>query len=456
MKKRIISLILALTALNFILVGCNDSAAKVPNISSIGLSSASIDNSLISSFGDITVSSKDNFESSSDNSSSDANSRNTSTNTTTSSTTNSKNSSSKNSSKNSSSKNSSSKNSSKNSSSKNSSSKNSSTTSSKPTYSVENKVEKLTIKRGINVSLLYRQKLSSITWQLNKYIYDSNTYKDIKSKGFDHVRLPVDFDLYYKNGKVDESFLNNLDKVLKAILDNGLVVVLDFHGIAKMNSDVNSNKAEFYAIWEQLAERYKDYSDNLLFELYNEPKVEDGPDPFNYKRLNEVQKEVIKRIRKTNPTRIIVAASPDWNTWWGLADLELPADDPNIIVDIHTYQPMDFTHQGETWYDPNATEQVHISNAVYTEINKVINACVNYKNKTGRTLWLGEFGMNTTISDKDDLSKYLSYVTNKAESIGMPWAIWEYGWNPYGQSGFDIHSIKNKKWNSTALEAIIK
>ncbi len=322
--------------------------------------------------------------------------------------------------------------------------------------SVENKVEALLIKRGINVSLLYRYKMNIFSWWTHKYISDPDTYADIRSKGFDHVRLPVAFDLYYKNGKVSESFLKKLDEILNIILDSDLVVILDFHGLAELNNDAGAHEAEFYAIWEQVAERYKDYPDNLLFELFNEPKVGDGPDPLVADRLNEVQNKVIKKIRATNPSRILVASGPEWNTWWGLKDLKLPEDDPNIIVDIHTYQPMDFTHQGETWYDPNATEQVPISDAVYEEINKLIAACRTYKKNTNRVLWLGEFGMNNTVADIEDVKKYLGYVTTKAEAEDMPWAIWDYGWNPFGDTGFDLYSIKNEKWNSAILEAIIQ
>ncbi len=325
-----------------------------------------------------------------------------------------------------------------------------------PDYLVENKVEKLAIKRGINVSLLYRYKMTALLWYRYSYITKPETYSDIKAQGFDHVRLPVDFDLYYKDGKIDEAFLKKLDGILNTVLGSGLVVILDFHGLSELNNNAEANKAEFYAIWEQLAERYKNYPDTLFFELYNEPKVGEGADPLTANRLNEIQNEVIKRIRVTNPLRILVAAAPEWNSWWGLKDLRLPETDPNIIVDIHTYQPMEFTHQGETWYDENATEQVRISQSVYAEIDKVINTCREYKNSTGRTLWLGEFGMNTTVADKNDITNYLGYVAKQSESIGMPWAVWEYGWNPGGDSGFDIYSIKNKAWKTDILKAIIK
>ncbi|NHV98837.1 MAG: glycoside hydrolase family 5 protein [Thaumarchaeota archaeon] len=38
-----------------------------------------------------------------------------------------------------------------------------------------------------------------------------------------------------------------------------------------------------------------------------------------------------------------------WNTIDHLDELKLPEEDENIIVTIHYYSPMDFTHQGAKW-----------------------------------------------------------------------------------------------------------
>ncbi len=308
-----------------------------------------------------------------------------------------------------------------------------------------NPIDSLSIKRGINLSLLERENLSIF----GSFITKEKTYLDIKEQGFDHIRLPVNFHLYYKNGKLNGSFMKKLDSIINTALNCGLTVVLDFHGWYDINSDVNSNKREFYEIWTLVSEHYKDYSYNLLFEILNEPYEEEGPDPLNAYKLNEIQLEAIKIIRETNPKRIIVAASPEWNTWWGLKDLILPEDDPNIIVDIHTYQPMEFTHQGALWYSPDATVQVRLDDSVFTEINKVIKTCKEYMGKTGRLLWLGEFGMELTLADEGDVSKYLGYVASESEKIGMPWAYWEYN------RSFGAYDPSEKEWRPYVLDALM-
>ncbi len=309
-----------------------------------------------------------------------------------------------------------------------------------------NPIESLAIKRGINLSLLEREN----PMIFGSFITKEKTYLDIKAQGFDHIRLPVNFHNYYKNGKLNGSFMKKLDNIINTALNCGLTVVLDFHGWYDINSDVNSNKAEFYDIWSLVSEHYKDYSYNLLFEVLNEPYREEGPDPLNAYKLNEIQLEAIRIIRKTNPKRIIVAAAAEWNTWWGLEDLILPENDPNIIVDIHTYQPMDFTHQGALWYSPDATVQVRLNDSVLNEVDKVIKTCKEYMAKTGRLLWLGEFGMELTLADEGDVTKYLSYVSTEAEKISMPWAYWEYN------RSFGAYNPSKKEWRPYVLDALIK
>ncbi len=311
-------------------------------------------------------------------------------------------------------------------------------------------INSLNIARGINISLL--ESSDKVNFWLNGFITKKSTYEDIKAQGFDHIRLPVNFHTYYSGGKLDDSFMKKLDSILETILDCGLTVILDFHGWGDINGDVTACKAEFLDIWAQVSERYKDYSYALLFELINEPYEAEGRAPFNAQRLNAIQNEAISTVRKTNPKRIIVAAGPEWNAWWGLEDLELPANDPNIIVDVHTYQPMDFTHQGsERWTDPNAeVEQVRLYDGVLREIDKAVKGCKDFTARTGIKVWLGEFGVYLEIADEGDVTRYLSYVTDSMEKAGIPWAYWEYN------SGFGAYNKLTRKWKAFVLEGLIK
>ena len=129
----------------------------------------------------------------------------------------------------------------------------------------------LPFSRGINLSCMeYPWYFTMATyWKMKK----SRTYKDIAAHGFDHVRVPVKFSLHYDRKKktLDERFMKNLDRAIKKAEAAGLYVMLDFHGEGQLDTSVAEDKEMFVHIWRLVAERYKDHSDFLSFEIINEP-----------------------------------------------------------------------------------------------------------------------------------------------------------------------------------------
>ena len=97
-------------------------------------------------------------------------------------------------------------------------------------------VKKYGLKKGLNLSAL------EDATKTNSFLDKETTYTDIASKGFDHIRLPVDFRNYSdKNGVIKESFYERLDKIIKMANDTGLVVMLDFHGWYNLNMHFKDN-----------------------------------------------------------------------------------------------------------------------------------------------------------------------------------------------------------------------
>ena len=88
---------------------------------------------------------------------------------------------------------------------------------------------------------------------------------------------------------VSSNYLDRIQQVIDWSLNQGLVTIIDFHGstlksefIYTFDSDESeythptsakraADNAKFRAIWTQVADRFKNHSDNLLFEVINEP-----------------------------------------------------------------------------------------------------------------------------------------------------------------------------------------
>lgn len=282
------------------------------------------------------------------------------------------------------------------------------------------------MKKGVNLEGL--EGGTSSTFHMD----NNSLYEDIASKGFDHIRLPVDFRRYSdENGIVSDEFYTRLDKIISMANENGLAVALDFHAWWDFNMSRGDDEL-FLSIWENVATHYRDYDTTMLaFELINEPHTTEGGD-LDMDNLNILQRNAVELIRSITPKRTIVLATAEWNESRTLKDFTLTEYD-NVYVAVHTYAPLDFTHQGMRWA---GTQDVHIAldewknDEFYSAIAALRNDLFNikaFKKQTGMNVVLNEFGLNTTGHiDDADVEKYLSVIMEFTEENDIPWTYWSF------------------------------
>ena len=172
-----------------------------------------------------------------------------------------------------------------------------------------------------------------------------------KAAGFDHVRLPVSW-AYHADATapytIDSLFIERVDWCIEQLLQRELKIIVNFQYYGEFNQQPAVEKARFLGIWRQIAERYANQPNQLLFEPFNEPHGVFNEDPQLW---NDIIPEYLTVIRETNPNRKVIVGPTHWNSAAKLPSLELP-EDPNLIVTIHHYDPFDFTHQGAFWLSP--------------------------------------------------------------------------------------------------------
>jgi len=180
-------------------------------------------------------------------------------------------------------------------------------------------------------------------------------FANVKSWGFDHVRVPVDSYLFFTEDDAPiENRLVNLDRAVQLAKQNGLKLILDLHecpghdfsDAAKIpvqklfaGDDVYIKKTE--KIWACLAERYAQY-DHVLFETLNEPVAP------TMEIWNNVKDRLCREIRRHAPNSTIITGSNMWN-WPSTFNNLTPFDDDNMIYSVHFYEPLLFTHQNAPW-----------------------------------------------------------------------------------------------------------
>ncbi len=271
-------------------------------------------------------------------------------------------------------------------------------------------------------------------------------FKMIKDAGFSNVRVNLHpFRHMDKDFKIDPQWLETLDWAVKSGNEAKLMVILDMHEYNAMADDPVAKKEMFLSVWRQLAPRYKDQGSNVLFEILNEPNGKLTTDLWN-----TYLADAIKIIRDTNPNRTLIVGPGNWNGIETLPTLVLPKDDQNIIVTVHFYHPMRFTHQGAPW----AKDFKDLSGIKWTgtkeekdEVYSKLKVAEDWSEANNRPIFLGEFGSY----DKADINSrafYTAFVARTAEKMNFSWAYWQF------DSDFIVYNIDKEQWVEPILKAL--
>jgi len=285
------------------------------------------------------------------------------------------------------------------------------------------------------------------TWDKEREMKEMDMIKEIGLQGvrintgpFSHVNDKPPYVL-------SDDFLERLDWTIDQALARGLTVIIDQHEYHAMADDPLGNLEMFLSTWEQMAERYKDYPDNVFYGVMNEPNGHLTPYLWNY-----VLKDVYKVIREIDPYRTLVIGPGDWNGIDALEFLELPEDDRNIIVEIHYYSPHRFTHQGASWSKGSEEWLGTTWRGTPEEKQSVIDdfqIAVDWARKHDRPLYLGEFGVYER-ADMESRAAWLAFIVEQAEKNNFSWGIWELMYTSFG-----IYDPDEKSWIEPLKDAIL-
>jgi endoglucanase len=269
--------------------------------------------------------------------------------------------------------------------------------------------------------------------------------KLIKEAGFDSVRMVLGaFRFMNEKHELPTTWFATLDGLVRAALAQKLTVILDEHDYNFCGRDPDACRVRLLAFWTQVADHYKDAPSAVVFEILNEPNQ-----AMN-ERWNALAAEALGVIRKTNANRNVIIGPASWNSGAWLPKLELPTADKHIIVTVHYYAPMRFTHQGARW-TPEYTGLSGIAWGTpeeYVAIDHDFDAVQAWAKEHERPVLLGEFA----AYDKapiDSRVKYTAAVARAAEKRGWAWAYWQF------DSDFVVYLMDEDKWNEPILKALI-
>ena len=266
----------------------------------------------------------------------------------------------------------------------------------------------------------------------------------IAQAGFNVLRIPVTWDtgkgVYHRIGgapnyTIRPAFLDRLEQVINWGLDDGMYVIINTHHddwVVLSNSNYNFESDKLAKIWTQIAVRFQDYGDKLIFETLNEPRFSDGTGansdwtgtPEYYANLNRLNQLVVNAIRATggnNERRFII--TPTYADDTGTAPMNafaLPTDThPNkLIASVHAYAPHDFALYQDMAYTTwgTAADQQELAN-LFAAINQRFTS-------QGIPVVIGEFGA-TNKNNQAARATWARYYVSGARKYGIPSIVWD-------------------------------
>lgn len=270
----------------------------------------------------------------------------------------------------------------------------------------------------------------------------------IKVAGFTALRLAVNWTKHCGNTapyNIDPEFMQRVDRVVDQALARRLAIIIDYHVDKGLMSDPAAYRERFLSLWSQISDHFRDTSGAVLFEPMAEPHY----------RLDAVWTacfaEVLAVIRRSNPDRTVLVGPSYYNSVSRLDDLKLPPD-PNLIVCIHTYRPIQFTFQGVDFL-PGARKWLGTRwtglASEQEEIRKDYDKMAQWSNANGRPVFVEEFG-TTGNADPASRARWVAFNRKEAEARGFSWGFWS-----FGPTSFGIYDLENEKWDPALLAALI-
>lgn len=248
----------------------------------------------------------------------------------------------------------------------------------------------------------------------------------IKASGLNHIRVPFNFKLFLVEDHPEiwlEEGFQRLDDVMKWCREENLYVILDMHAAPGgqtgdniddswsypwLFEDEQAQKTTF-ALWKKLADRYKDETIVIGYDLLNEPipHFYENKEELN-KLLEPLYKKISAAIREVDKNHTIFLGGAQWNTNFKM--FGAPYEN-NLAYTFHRY-----------WMPPEQKE---------------IQDVIDFTNKYNVPMYLGESGEN-----EDAWIDTFKVLLEKHE---LGWCFWPY--KKMDSSRGMVQFVKTKEWD---------
>lgn len=305
-----------------------------------------------------------------------------------------------------------------------------------------------------------------------------NDISYIASLGFDHVRVPVDYNvLEDEYGNILETGFSYLENCFSWCRKNGLNMLIDLHecygySFDPLKKDMDRRRFfyddglqdRFLNLWKEIALRFRDYPDQVAFEPLNEVVLWEVSDAWN-----SLVRRFYDTVRPVAPLNRIVIGGVCYNNVLAVKLLDPPYDD-RTVYNFHCYEPTIFTHQGAYWmplfpsdyrigypesvetYRSETKRVLHESEGTLflEEVKEmgpdyfttIFRSAVEAAEKYDVPLYCGEYGV-IDLADNHSKIRWLRDIHIAFGRFGIGHALWNYKEKDFGFVDERFEEIKN-------------
>lgn len=299
------------------------------------------------------------------------------------------------------------------------------------------------------------------------------TFDKVKSAGFSSVRIPVTWLGHIgpaPDYAIDPEWLDRVAELVGYAGNAGLNVIINMHhdgadsehwlNIREAALDPEKDRQineQISAMWTQIARKFIDKGDFLIFEAFNE--IHDGGWGWGANRtdggkqyacLNGWNRTFVKAVRAAggaNEERYLAVPGYCTNPDLTMEYLELPEDvvEDRLMVSVHYYDPNEYTltakypewgHTAQPGKCAGPDEEEHVKDVFSALHEKFISK--------GIPVYIGETGcVNRATELEQAFQRYwFEYVLKAAKTYGMSAFVWDNGAKGTGneQHGFIDHA----------------
>ncbi len=278
----------------------------------------------------------------------------------------------------------------------------------------------------------------------------------VKGSGFTTIRIPVSWSNHVdENNNIDGEWMDRVNEVVDYAIDDGLYVILNSHHDNDKyypTSENYENASKYLTdIWKQIAERFANYDEQLVFEGMNEPRLAntnkewwfadndaDGIDSIE--TISKLDQDFVDTVRAAggfNETRYLMVPSNRADAWTAMhKSFTLPTDPANrLIVSVHAYSPYDFAMNENGYKEWDGSKIGDLS---------FIDSLKSTYTDKGVGVVIGEFGA-TNKDNLEDRVRWADDYTGKAAAAGICCVWWDNGGTKVGTENFGLVDRTGKK-----------